>query len=663
MKMRFSHTQRPFSNEISNFSQSERDGTDTMFRNAFTPSKSSTSSCYVAPSLQFFLTNPRNAVIWRVSCAIAFVLASGMGISAQERLPTRIFEGRVTKADDQPVKNAIVEWGYFLAERVDREVVRTDADGKYRLETTKVGPDFRLGVSAPGFAPSWRDGLIPPRSDSTPPLTVNFQLTAPITLRGKVVDTEGKPIEGARVIAKSPSLGFFSSFSMPSPSYPFPGPAREATTNADGEFMIRYLPATSKEDANKGNTYEVSIKLDTGELPRGKAYEEADNIIQMNRSHLEPDEDRDGKIRGRVSDEKTELPIEKFKVVLRHTAGMREFTSKNGEFILERLYANSNVQFFVYAEGYAPFVAQPTALAGRGAFVECPMKKRASLKGIVVDPNGKPIAGAEVVLGFMENKNQSSSFYWGEFNRLVDGYMGLNFVQRVTTKDDGRFEFAMVDQQPVLAVIAPGFARQVRFLEPSDLPLDQKDLKLELQSESSISGVVILNGKPLPNADLRLALQSNWNLDFGPFKADELGRFTIPNLASGLYSLSVYQTSGNVMTSRLTEIVKLETGEGLTNVSLGNPNGKSCLRGKAAPFSMILLTPTKLDGDMAIQVTNIGTVASPEGDFEIAGLHAGTYTCRITPVSSLSGYISYGSNQEVVVSGDTVFKATDLRPE
>jgi hypothetical protein len=135
-----------------------------------------------------------------------------------------MLEGRVTNSDGEPIKGASVEWGYFLAQRDSREIFRTDADGKYRVETTKVGPDYRLGVSAIGYAPSWRDGLIPQLRESATPLTVDFKLSAPITLRGKVFDEAGEPIEGARVVAQSPTSGFYSSFSSPTPSYPFPGP-------------------------------------------------------------------------------------------------------------------------------------------------------------------------------------------------------------------------------------------------------------------------------------------------------------------------------------------------------------------------------------------------------------------------------------------------------
>lgn len=330
------------------------------------------------------------SILWMVAVWLASTFANPA--IAQ---PSRVIEGRITNADGKPIKGATVEWGHFQAEKEDREVFRSDADGKYRVETIKVGPDFRLGISAAGYAPSWRDDLIPPLQDSATTLAVDFKLAAPISLRGKVVDRDGNPIEGVRVIAKSPPEGFFSSFSSPTPSYPFPGPSREATTNAKGEFLIRYLPETTvpKEDADKGCPFEVSAKTSSGTISLGKAYANIDNAIEIDRTHVESTEELEGKIRGKVLDEATEQPIENFKIVLRHTVGMREFASKDGDFLLDQLHSNRNIQMFVYAHDYAPFVAQLTTLAGNGAFVECKLKRKPGLKGVVVDSNGNPVRG------------------------------------------------------------------------------------------------------------------------------------------------------------------------------------------------------------------------------------------------------------------------------
>lgn len=211
------------------------------------------SSTIEKSSLHWLFSTPLKAAFF-CFIQVLFTLNAASKTLAQDLLPTRVIEGQVTNTDGKPIKGATVEWGYFMDEKEKREVFRTDANGKYRVETTKVGPDFRLGASAAGFAPVWQDGVIPPKLAAGKPLKIDFKLPAPNSLRGKVVDRDGKPIAGVTVVAQSPTSGFMSSFSMSTPSYPFPGPARESTTNADGEFLIRYLPTTSVivDEADKG---------------------------------------------------------------------------------------------------------------------------------------------------------------------------------------------------------------------------------------------------------------------------------------------------------------------------------------------------------------------------------------------------------------------------
>ena len=314
------------------------------------------------------------------------------------------------------------------------------------------------------------------------------------------------------------------------------------------------------------------------------------------------------------------------------------------------------MQLFVYANGYSPLVVQRTADEGE-TIVECHLNRKPSLKGVVVDSNGKPISGAAVVFGSDGEKRQANGFYWSAFKSMVDGYMRFTFVQRLATKDDGRFEFGPVKQHPVIAVMAPGFARQVRFFDTSEAEnLLQSELRIELEPESVLAGTVKMNGVPVANASLRLSNIDNWDLDFGEFKADAEGRFSIRELPAGNYHLSVYQTLG-VSASRLTKKIVLHKNQQITDLVLDNPGGNSSLSGKADPFAYVYLTPKVLDGLAEIEYTTIGTFASPEGEFEIRGLHPGTYLCVFArSPASYGGFLTPPT--EIIVNGNTVLKAS-----
>jgi hypothetical protein len=97
----------------------------------------------------------------------------------------------------------------------------------------------------------------------------------------------------------------------------------------------------------------------------------------------------------------------------------------------------------------------------------------------------------------------------------------------------------------------------------------------------------------------------------------------------------------------------------ISNLVLDNAGGNSSLRGKTTPFAFVQLTPKVLDGQADIEYTTIGTFASPEGEFEIRGLHPGTYICVVGWSSaSYGGVLAAPINREIVVNGDTVLEQT-----
>jgi hypothetical protein len=242
----------------------------------------------------------------------------------------------------------------------------------------------------------------------------------------------------------------------------------------------------------------------------------------------------------------------------------------------------------------------------------------------------------------------------------VDGYMGLNFVQRATTKDDGRFEFGLVDRPAVVAVMAKGFARRVRLFDATEVQtIHESELKIALEPESALAGSVKMNDVSMSNISLRLSNAANWDLDFGVIEVDAAGHFSIGELPSGNYQLSVYQALGSMTAARLSRKITLRKNEQITDWVLDNPGGSSSLRGSTEPFSHVFLTPKELDGQVGIEYSSMGTIASPEGEFEIRGLHPGTYNCGVNPSASYRRFSPQSSYREIVVNGDTVLKARE----
>lgn len=592
----------------------------------------------------------------RIHTVAILVVLFSVQVSAGEP-ELRLLTGTVTDEFDKPIPGALVEWAFFSASAKDRESVLTRKDGSFRLETRKYGPDFRLGASAEGWGPRWRDGLIPSRMDAPKPYVL--KLLKPVEVTGKVLDDYGKPIAGAVVIAQSESTGFHSSFSMPTPSYVFPGPAHEATTATDGSFVIRNLPrqeaasffaprpAPNPATPQHHYKFALLVRSGTGMMPRGTALPGEPATIRISREYATAAKGT-GVLRAHVFDQATGRSITNFRVVRRHIPGMVDHEHPDGEFSFDRLIVGRRNQVFVYADGYAPFVFREEARSYTDAkVIECPMKSAAGLTAVVVDEANHPIEGAEVVAGVVPERHAANRFYWGDFEKYVDGYMGWEKVQRTTTDSEGRFHVCEDDSKNALAIMAPGYAR--RFVNVADRSEtgDNGLVTIRVQKESRLEGIVKKDGEPESDARLRLSREDFWQLDFGELKAERNGRFKIGQLQPGDYSFSVYQYSGNTGTTRLSRTIHLLPGQTL-RIDMERPDGQFTLKGKAPPFALIGLRAKKEQPYM-----HVGTTADVNGEYEIGGLRKGRYEFSVHRPSALSGLVGRGRSEEIDIHADS----------
>ena len=600
----------------------------------------------------------------------------------------RVFEGKVVDQKGKPIAGAAVEWGHFRRPLKYREVFRTDKDGRYRVETTRVGKDFRLGVSAEGFAPHWRDRLIPARADS-PLSQIDFELRASsITLRGHVVDKTGKPVVGVKVFAESPSWGFYSSFSRPMPQFPFPGEPF-GVTDEDGKFEIPDLPATrmnslnaaeAEENQRRGHPYALSIRTKENTLQMPKGYQKLDNKLTVKRSDLRAGDDARGELHAKVVDAQTGMPIKDFGVVARHNPKTNWFRDDAGEFRLDHRLGRRR-QIFVYAKGYAPAIEYLVAKrpSNEAPIEPAPIRldRYSSLEGIVVDQYRKPIKGARILYGLAPADPQSpNQGNWNSWEKLVDGYLGLETVQRMTTDQTGTFWFSDQDrvsrQKPRMMILAPGYQRRIVFSEEFEKVLrDDGTLRISLYPESVLYIEVLANGEFDPNTDVRvraisvesyqLRLHDFYGLE--PAKSDGRDGYLMKNLVPGQYLISATTQRG---TDELTLSKQVEVGEGETaQVAIEIQSGNHSLHGETAPFARIqvrLKEPTAEGCSV-----KASTHANADGRYSFKGLLAGTYEVwNYEPNSELSTYFRSDSGRtsiDVEVQGDVEqdFKQTRVQ--
>lgn len=153
-----------------------------------------------------------------------------------ETIPTITLEGRVVDERGRPVAGAKLgmihmrrsegreEWDYPLwlsHQEPTRELV-TGKDGVYRMTTHDLTGEYYAYLD-PGTYRTLSGG-VPSGADAVRRFSDLVVLTHHQAITGRVVDTRGRPVEGAAVC------------------WPFGRPGHAATTDADGRFHLSGLP-------------------------------------------------------------------------------------------------------------------------------------------------------------------------------------------------------------------------------------------------------------------------------------------------------------------------------------------------------------------------------------------------------------------------------------
>lgn len=611
---------------------------------------------------------------------IAFATLLAGTVSFASEPVVRVFEGQVTDQNGKPVRNATVEWGVFNYSRKYREVVHTDDAGHYRLETRNVGIDYRLGVSAVGLAPRWRDWLVPSRSDQKPTV-VNFVLPQPITLRGRVLDETGAPLEGVTIFAQSPSSNLYDidRFTRPVYSFQYPGPERSGITDSDGSFTIRDLPRSTHaaSAAESGHKYDLYVRFHNGSSSHcGFANSNEVTKLKLLKRDFLVGEGVKGEIHGKVVDAHSHQPINDFAIVIRHRPAMNHFSNENGEFRLHDLRIGPRHQLFVYAADYAPAVLTTNAAERGGRLKLVPLKPNPSLKGIVANVDGQPIAEAEILFGLAPTDPHNPNLGgWSSWRKLVDGWMGWELVQRMTTASDGKYSFCLKmplepgelppriasnqEIKPRMMIKAPGYARIILDANEVERRMLEGDTTIELQRECAIAIKPLLNGEFCSNATVSCSgvLPNRFgSLEWSSESED--GTYRVGLLQPGHYRVKLFFPVG-ASRHALTRSVIFDKPD-TVELSVDYQPGDCTLRGKSFRFSKITLSPERA-GDVSYS-----TIVDADGNYEVNGVAAGTYNVSSYPARS-QRRIHFGrtksSKVKVDIRGETTHDFEIKSPE
>jgi protocatechuate 3,4-dioxygenase beta subunit len=369
----------------------------------------------------------------------------------------QVLRGTVTLADRRtPAAGALVRFegrtqttrwvearpdGTFLVDGAPREAGSLVADGGDPGRATAV-----LGTGA------------------SEPLTITLASTA--TLDGRVVDADGKALAGIRIVARGEGGGFL------------------ARSGADGRYSIRGLSPqayrlTAEDDrfvpwsrtvrvaAGQGETQDVPLTRGATLVGRvqdaeGRPIEGA--LVQVSRGG--------------------ENVVRAFMRSVEGEGAVR--TGRDGSFRARRLAPGENQRLDVRHDDYEERSLGGLSLTGGAtrSGITVVLRRGLSLRGVVKDEEGRPLAGAEVTLSTARTIRASRG-------GVQMSFIGPGSQVRRETGVDGRFELrGLKAGEYELAARRPGFSRAsldpVHVAEARTAEL----VELVLKPGATISGVL-----------------------------------------------------------------------------------------------------------------------------------------------------------------------------
>lgn len=594
--------------------------------------------------------------------------------------------GRVVDESGAPVPSARV-WALSSSDWTDgvspeRDGTTSADDGSFTLTGLAMGT-YRLWARARGFAPGSSAAItVGPRAE------VTITLAAAATLRGRVVYMDGRPAASAVVHAflandtatthtaddgsflmtdlprtKLKVLGRTDDASCWSVPVDLTGGSGEVTLRLDLSAFVAGLVVDSAGDPIEAAQIDIELvepgsRFVRSELTDGAGQfrigglPEGDYKIVATRPGIDPSSAQEP-VRAHTG---TSVRIVlgspgalKARVTFQDGSSPELITARLGEGNQGRAFTDGKIQISAVAPGQYDLRIEGAEIVPRDAVRVTVAENRETdlgtivvergrnVDGVVVDRNGAPVAGAEIVAapallgtGIAADSGTRAPALQSE-------------IKRATSNASGTFQLRGLAATP-LTVVASHSA--IGRSQPETLtPSATGPLRLILNATGSIDGTMTLNGGPVPGM---VAAQPHVSpLAMSVVVAGKDGDFHFDRLAPGIYSVSAI--AGDPLSGAPFTPARVEVASGSpTRITLAAARGDRTLRVTTKERSVVFATTEPLQPVHAYDlVTRLGTqtnghwalAASNVGLAVFTKLAAADYTvCAVSldqPISDL----------------------------
>ncbi len=408
-----------------------------------------------------------------------------------------------SSGDRKPVAGATVEVRGLLNQAAD-----TDESGVALVERIPAG-GYQVVARAEGYAQSSTWTRIDGEGITEELLLV---LKPGAAVAGRVVDPDGKPVEGAQVLYRGAS----DWAQQANPQFD------AAITNAAGEFRIAALPAGTfrfharHEEWAPGLSEQVTLDGRT---------ERTGIVVEMEPGAV---------LAGTVVDTKGAPVVGAAVRVAQGGRGMRferprqTLSDEAGHFEMKALPRKPVNVVAAHDSATSQTVDVDFEASESKTDLELVLDVDGKIAGTVVDANGEPVEGAQVTL-------------WPNFRRGGDMSRAdwrLRGMPTELSDAGGRFEFSgLVDTQYSLRANPPGVASRGRswFRESVDAQVGDTNVVITLETDGGIKGKVAMkNGDP-PEAFV--VSVGGWR-GSTPFSSKD-GSFELGDLPPNTYNVTI----------------------------------------------------------------------------------------------------------------------------